>query len=192
MHKDTFRKVLLLVVVFSHSVLYDCEPMDLCPWDFPDKNIEVGYHFLLGIFPTQGSNLGLLHCRQILYCWATQLGTSVHRRHGKMKGSHWLAWVNEKGKAEIHWCLAEGIFAVNCDCSHEIKRHLLLGRKPMTSLDSIVKNRDITLPTKVGIVQVMVFPVVMYGCESWTIKKAECWRIGAFELWCWRRLSESP
>ena len=74
------------------------------------------------------------------------------------------------------------------DCSHEIKRHLLLGRKVMTNLDSILKSRDVTLPKKVHLVKAMVFPVVMYGCESWTIKKAECWRIDAFELWCWRRL----
>ena len=74
------------------------------------------------------------------------------------------------------------------DCSHEIKRHLLLGRKVMTKLDSILKSRDITLSTKVHLVKAMAFPVVMYGCESWTIKKAECWRIDAFELWCWRRL----
>ena len=77
---------------------------------------------------------------------------------------------------------------VDGDCSHEIKRHLLLGRKAMTSLDSILKSRDITWPTKVYIVKVMVFPVVMYGCESWTIKKAESWRIDAFKLWCWGRL----
>ena len=74
------------------------------------------------------------------------------------------------------------------DCSHEIKRHLLLGRKPMTNLDGILKSRDITLPTKVHLVKAMVFPVVMYGYESWTIKKAKCWRIDALELWCWRRL----
>ena len=74
------------------------------------------------------------------------------------------------------------------DCSHEIKRRLLLGRKVMTNLDSILKSRDVTLPTKVAI----VFPVVMYGCESWTIKKAECRRIDAFELWCWRRLLRVP
>ena len=74
------------------------------------------------------------------------------------------------------------------DCSHEIRRHLLLGRKVMTNLDSILKGRDIPLPTKVCLVKAMGFPVVMYGCESWTIKKAECWRIDAFELWCWRRL----
>ena len=74
------------------------------------------------------------------------------------------------------------------DCSHEIKRCLLRGRKVMTNLDSILKSRDITLPTKVHLVKAMVFPVVMYGCESWTIKKAECRRIDAFELWCWRLL----
>ena len=73
-------------------------------------------------------------------------------------------------------------------CTHEIKRHLLFGRKVMTNLDRILKSRDITLPTKVCLVKAMVFPVVMYGCESWTIKKAECWRIDAFELWCWRLL----
>ena len=78
------------------------------------------------------------------------------------------------------------------DCSHEIKRCLLLGRKVRTNLDSIIKSRDITLPTKVHLVKAMVFPVVMYGCESWTIKKAECRRIDAFELWCWRRLLRVP
>ena len=78
------------------------------------------------------------------------------------------------------------------DCSHEIKRHLLLGRKFMTNLDSILKSRDITLPTKVHLVKAMVFPVVTYGCESWTVKKAERRRIDASELWCWRRLLRAP
>ena len=78
------------------------------------------------------------------------------------------------------------------DCSHDIKRHLVLGRKFMTNLDSIFKSRDITLPTKVRLVKAMVFPVVMYGCESLTVKKAECQRIDAFELWCWRRLLRVP
>ena len=78
------------------------------------------------------------------------------------------------------------------DFSHEIKRRLLLGRKVMTNLDSIFKSRDITLPTKVHLVKAMFFPVVMYGCESWTVKKAECRRIGAFKLWCWRRLWRVP
>ena len=78
------------------------------------------------------------------------------------------------------------------DCNHKIKRHLLLGRKVMTNLDSIFKSRDITLPTKVHLVKAMVFPVVINGCESWTVKKAECRSIDAFELWCWRRLLRVP
>ena len=78
------------------------------------------------------------------------------------------------------------------DCSHEINRRLLLGRKVITNLDSILKSRDITLPTKVCLVKPMVFPVVKYGCESWTMKKAECRRIDAFDLWCWRRLLRLP
>ena len=78
------------------------------------------------------------------------------------------------------------------DCSHEIKRHLLLARKVMTNLESILKSKDITLPTKIHLVKAMVFPVVMYGCESWMIKKAECRRIDAFELWCWRKLLRVP
>ena len=96
------------------------------------------------------------------------------------------------------WKLSDFIFwggskiTADGDCSHEIKRHLLLGRKVMTNLDSILKSRDITMPTKVHLVKAMVFPVVMYGCESWTVKKAERQRIDAFELWCWRRLLRVP
>ena len=95
------------------------------------------------------------------------------------------------------WKLADFVFwgskiTADGDFSHEIKRPLLLRRKVMTNLDSILKSRDITLPTKVHLVKAMVFPVVMYGCESWTIKKAECRRIDAFELWCWRRLWRVP
>ena len=81
---------------------------------------------------------------------------------------------------------------VDSDCSHEIKRRLLPGRKAMTNTDNVLKSRDITLPNKVCTVKAMVFPVVMYGCESWTIKKAECQRIDAFELWCWKRLLRVP
>ena len=88
--------------------------------------------------------------------------------------------------------LGGSIITTYGDCSHEIKRCLLLGRKVMTNLDSILKSRDTTLSTKVHLVKAMVFPVVMYGCESWTIKKAEQWRIDAFELWCWRRLLRVP
>ena len=95
-------------------------------------------------------------------------------------------WGNS-GKSDRLYYLGSTITS-DGDCSHEIKRHLLLGRKVMTNKDSILKSRDITLPTKVRLVKAMVFSVVMYGCESWTIKKAECQRIDAFELWCWRRL----
>ena len=84
------------------------------------------------------------------------------------------------------------VITADGDCSHEIKRCLLLGRKVMINLDSILKSRDITLPTKVRLVKAMVFPVVMYGCESWTVKKAECRSIDSFELWCWRRLLRVP
>ena len=99
---------------------------------------------------------------------------------------------------EIHGeTVSEFIFGgskitVDGDCSHEIKRRLLLGRKVMTNLDSILKSRDITLPTKVHLVKAMVFPVVIYGCENWSVKKAEIQRIDAFELWCWRRLLRVP
>ena len=88
--------------------------------------------------------------------------------------------------------LGDSKITADGDCSYEIKRRLLLGRKTMTNLDSIFKSRDITLPTKVHLVKAMVFPVVMYECESWTIRKAECRRIDAFELWCWRRLLRVP
>ena len=98
-------------------------------------------------------------------------------------GKQWKQWLTIFLGSKI---IADG------DCSHEIKRRLLLGRKVMTNLDSILKSRDITLPTKVHLVKAMVFPVVMYGGESWTIRKAECWRIHAFELWRWRRLLKVP
>ena len=97
--------------------------------------------------------------------------------------------MNIANSAGLHiWKLLRAYITADGDCSHEIKRRLLLGRKVMTNLDSILKNRDITLPTKVHLVKAIVFPVVMYGCERWTVKKAEPQRIDAFELWCWRRL----
>ena len=92
----------------------------------------------------------------------------------------------------IWWGAGASQITADGDCSHEIKRRLLLGRKVMTNLDSILKSRDIILPTKVGLVKAMVFPVFMYECESWTVKKAEHQRINAFELWCWRRLLRVP
>ena len=100
------------------------------------------------------------------------------------------SWKIDGGKLETvtDFIFLDSKITANGDCLHEIKRHLLLGRKAMTNLDNILKSRDITLPRKVHIVKAMVFPVVMYGCESWTIKKAERQRIDTFELWCWRRL----
>ena len=92
------------------------------------------------------------------------------------------------GETVADFILGGSKITADGDCSHEIKRHLLLGRKVMTNLDSILKSRDITLPTNVPLVKAVVLVVVMYGCECWTIKKAECQRVDAFELWCWRRL----
>ena len=100
-------------------------------------------------------------------------------------------WGNN-GNSDRLYFWGESKITADGDCSHEIKRCLLLGRKVMTNLDSILKSRDNTLPAKVHLVKAMVFPVVMYGCESWSIKKAECRRIDAFELWCWRRLLRVP
>ena len=96
------------------------------------------------------------------------------------------------GQTVADFIFLDSKITVDGDCSHEVKRCMLLGRKLMTSLNSILKGRDITLPTKVHLVKAMLFPVVMYGCESWTIKKAEHQRIDAFELWCWRRLLRVP
>ena len=150
----------------------------LCPWDSPGKNTGVGSHFLLqGIFLTQGSNPGLLNYQQILYCLSHQgsLNFMTDRR-----GKGW-----KQRQTLFSWAPK---ITVDGNCSHEIKRNLLLGRKATTNLDSVLKSRDINLPTKVHLVKAMVFPVVMYGCESWNIKKAERWRIGAYKLWYWRRL----
>ena len=110
--------------------------------------------------------------------------THIEREtHKHFMGKQWKQWLTILGGSKI---TADG------DCSREIKRHLLLGRKVMTNLDRVLKSRDIAFPTKVRLVKSVVFPVVMYGCESWTAKKAECWRIHAFELWCWRRLLRVP
>ena len=111
-----------------------------------------------------------------------------------MTSSPTTSWQQDEGKVETvidFICLGSKITA-NGDCNHGIKRCLLLGRKAMTNLDSVLKRRDITLPIKVHPVKAMVFPVVMYGCENWTIKKAECQRIDALEFWCWRRLLRIP
>ena len=136
-----------------------------------------------------------------LFVWqAPVLGISVQKTHlspdclSSRVYSPITSWQNRWETVET---VADFIFlsskiTVGGDCSHEIKRRLLLERKVMTDLDSILKSRDITLPTKVPLVKAMVFPIVMYGCESWTIKKADRRRINAFELWCWRRLLRVP
>ena len=122
-----------------------------------------------------------------------KVGLKLNIQKAKIMASSPVSWKTDGETVET---VADFIFlsskiTEDGDCSHEIKRCLLFGRKIMTNLDSIFKSRDITLPTKVHLVKAMVFPVVMYGCESWTFKKAECW-IDAFELWCWRRLLRIP
>ena len=111
-----------------------------------------------------------------------------------MASGHTTSWQidGKTGETVTDFILGGSKFTADDDCSHEIKRHLLLGRKVVTNLDNILKGRDIALPTKVHLVKAMFYPVVMYGCESWTIKKAECQRIDAFELWYWRRLLRVP
>ena len=109
-----------------------------------------------------------------------------------MESQHFVVTSWETMETVRDFILGGSKITADGDCSHEIKRHLLLGRKVMTNLDSILKSRDITLPTKMSLVKAMIFPVVTYGCESWTIKKAECQRIDAFELWCWKRLTRVP
>ena len=119
-----------------------------------------------------------------------KLGLKLNIQKTKIMASGPItSWqVDGKTVERVTGCFLGSKITADGDCSHEIKRHLLLGRKAMTNLDSILKSRDITLPTKVHLVKAVVFPVVIYGCESWTIKKAEHQRIDRFKLWCWRRL----
>ena len=136
-----------------------------------------------------------LHILECSYFLESNIGLKLNIQKMKIMASGPItSWEIEGEKVET---VSDFIFGgskitVDGNCSHEIKRHLLLGRKVMTNLDSIFKSRDITLPTKVCLVKAMIFPVVMYGCESWTVKKAERQRIDAFELWCWRRLLRVP
>ena len=119
-------------------------------------------------------------------------GMGSSPEEGKSNPLQYSGLENSRGYTVSDFILLGSKITADGDCSHEIKRHLLLGRKVLTNLDSIFKSRDITLPTKVRLVKAMVFPVVMYGCESWTVKKAQQRRIDAFELWCWRRLLRVP
>ena len=116
---------------------------------------------------------------------------SENEDHG-IQSHHFMANRWERVETVADFIFGGSKITANGDCSHEIKRCLLLVRKAVTKLDSILKSRNITLPTKVHLVKAMIFPVVMYGCEIWTIKKAECLRINAFELWCWKRLLRVP
>ena len=121
-----------------------------------------------------------------------KVGLKLNIQKTKIMASGSITSWEIDGETVADFILGGSKITADGDCSHEIKRLLLLERKVMTNLDSISKGRDITLPTKVRLVKAMVFPVVMYGCESWTVKKAEHRRIGAFELWCWRRLLRVP
>ena len=133
-----------------------------------------------------GSSTHVISQARILQ-WAT-----ISFSKGPSQPKDWT-WISCLGRWTLyHWATREGLMAELYDCSHETKRRLLLGRKVMTNLDSVLKSRDITLPTKVCLVKAMFFLVVMYGCESWTLKKAEHQRSDAFELWCWRRLLRVP
>ena len=120
-----------------------------------------------------------------------QVGLKLNIQKTKMVSGSITSWQID-GETVKDFIFGGSKITADGDCSHEIKRRLLLGRKVMTKLDSILRSRDITLPTKVCVVKAMLFPVVMYGCESWTIKKAKGRRIDAFELWCWRRLLRVP
>ena len=121
-------------------------------------------------------------------------GLKLNIQNMKIMASSLVSWQIDGGTVEVvrDFIFLGSKITADGDCSHEIKRRLLLGRKVMTNLDSIIKSTDTTLPTKVCLVKAMVFPVVMYGCDSWTIKKAECQRIDGFELWCWRRFLRVP
>ena len=121
-----------------------------------------------------------------------KVGLKLNIQKTKIKASGPITSWEIAGETVSDFIFGGSKITADGDCSHEIKRHLLLGRKIMTNLDSIFKSRDITLPTKVCLVKALVFPVVMHGCESWTVKKAEHRRIYAFELWCWRRLLRVP
>ena len=172
----------------------------------PGKNTGVGCQALLqGIFPTQRSNTGLSHCRQILDHLSHQGSPRILEwvaypsSRGSSRSRNWTGVSRTAGRFFSTWATRPHYFmaievvtdflflsskiTADSDYGHEI-RWLLLGRKAMTNLDSMLKSRDITLPTKVHIVKAMVFPVVTYSCESWTIKKAECQTINAFKLWC--------
>ena len=130
--------------------------------------------------------------RLLMQVWSEKVELKLNIQKTKIMASGPITSWQIDGETVTDFIFGGSKITADGDYSHEIKRCLLLGRKAMTNLDSILKSRDITLATKVCVVKAMVFPVVMYGCESWTVKKAECQRINAFELWCWRRLLRAP
>ena len=162
----------------------------------------VGSSLLHAGFLYLGREVGLLFIAMLGFSWQSLLVLlhSMGSRHlGSVVVVHGLSWpvAYRSSYDRSLWHMTDFIFlsskiTADGDCSHEIKRHLLLGRKVMTNLESILKSRDLPLPTKVRLVKAVVLPVVMYGSESWTLKKAERWRTDAFELWCWRRLLRVP
>ena len=165
----------------------DCNPPG-CLWDSPGKNIEVGSTLMVE------SEEELKNLLKKVKEESEKADLKLNVQKTKMASGPITSWQIDGETMETvrDFIFLGSKITVNSDCSHEIKRHLLLGRKAMTNLDSILKSRDIPLPTKVCLVKAIVFPVVMYGCESWTIKKTEGQRIDAFELWCWGRLLRVP
>ena len=141
--------------------------------------------------PPQAKLYACMQTRMRTFLWKLSLSISDKYAFPSMLSGPITSWEID-GETVRDFILGGSKITADGDCSHEIKRCLLLERKVMTNLDSIFKSRDFTLSTKVHLVKAMVFPVVMYGCESWTVKKAECQRIDAFELWCWRRLLSVP
>ena len=159
----------------------------LCLWNFPGKNTGVGF----AISYSRGIKSLLMKVK----VESEKVGLKLNIQKMKIMASGPItSWETDGETVEtVSNFIFEGSkITADGDCSHKIKRRLLLGRKVMTNLDSIFKSGGIILPTKVCLVKAMVFPVVMYGCESWTVKKAECQRIDAFELWCWRRPLRVP
>ena len=199
---ETMTDFIFIFTLFYFTILYwfchtltwihhgcTCNPKHEPPSHLPPHNIPLGH-------PRAPAASMLYPASDIDWWFDSYMIVYMFQCHSP-KASHPLPLPLSPKVHYTHLCMTDFIFLVSKitadgDCSHEIKRRLLLGRKVMTNLDSIFKSRDSTLPTKVHLVKAMVFPVVIYGCESWTIKKAECWGIDGFELWCWRRCLRAP
>ena len=193
------KQVLLCVSSVAHSFLALCDPMDCSLPGFPVHGISRQEYWSGLPFPPSGDlpNPGMKHTSLAFPALADGFFTTEPRGKSQASIKPLLSLTSWEIDGETVETVSAFRFwgskiTADGDCSHEIKRRLLLGRKVMTNIDNILKSKDITLPTKVHLVKAMVFPVVMYGCQSWTVKKAECQRIDAFELWCWRRLLRVP